>query len=60
MQEIYFVLKINPFETCIVADAGDVPFEASGILALAAAEIENFFQEIHKAGVLPLTAGGDH
>ena len=60
MRGIHHVSKINPFEICRVADVGDVPFEASHIPDLAAIEIENFFREIHEAGALPLTAGGNH
>ncbi len=60
MRGIHHVSKINPFEICRVADVGDVPFEASHVPDLAALEIENFFREIHEAGALPLTAGGDH
>ena len=60
MRGIDHVSKINPFEICRVADVGDVPFEASHVPDLAALEIENFFREIHEAGALPLTAGGDH
>ena len=60
MRGIHHVSKINPFEICRVADVGDVPFEASHVPDLAALEIESFFREIHEAGALPLTAGGDH
>ena len=60
MRGIHHVSKINPFEICRVADVGDLPFEASHIPDLAAIEIVNFFREIHEAGALPLTAGGDH
>ena len=60
MRGIHHVSKINPFEICRVADVGDVPFEASHVPDLAALEIESFFREIHEAGALPLTAGGNH
>ena len=60
MQGIHHVSKINPFEICRVAGVGGLPFEASHIPELAAIEIENFYGEIHEAGALPLTAGGDH
>jgi len=51
---------INPYELCRIADVGDAwvqkPFELSGALI----EIEVFFQKVHQAGVVPITAGGDH
>ena len=51
---------INPYELCRIADAGDSwvekPFELVGALS----EIESFFEKIHEAGVIPVSAGGDH
>jgi len=51
---------INPYAHCRVADLGDAwiekPFELEG----AHREIEKFFQHVHAAGVIPLSAGGDH
>lgn len=57
---IHHVTRVNPFELCRVADAGDVPFDEVFNLDKAVNEIEAFYRHIHEAGVIPLTAGGDH
>jgi guanidinopropionase len=60
MRMINQATGINPYELCRIADVGDAwvqkPFELSGALI----EIEVFFQKVHQAGVVPITAGGDH
>lgn len=60
MRGIHHVSRVNPFEACRVADVGDVPFEETHVPEKAMAEIERFFAQVHGAGALPLTAGGDH
>ena len=60
MRGIHHVSRINPFEICRIADLGDVPFRSSHNPELAMEEIEVFFREIHQAGAVPLSAGGDH
>lgn len=60
MRGIHHVSRINPFETCRVADVGDVPFLEAHHPDKAMAEIEAFYRDIHAAGALPLSAGGDH
>jgi guanidinopropionase len=51
---------IEPYALCRIADIGDAwvekPFELEG----AHAEIAGFFAAVHAAGVVPLSAGGDH
>ena len=51
---------INPWELARVADIGDAwpekPFELEG----AHAQIQEVFERVHSAGVVPITAGGDH
>lgn len=51
---------VSPFEAAKCADIGDAwirkPYELTG----AHAEIEDFFARAHKAGIRPLTCGGDH
>ena len=60
MRMINQATGINPYELCRIADVGDAwvqkPFELSGALK----EIEDFFQKVHQAGVVPISAGGDH
>jgi len=60
MRGIHHVHRINPFAACRVADVGDVPFLQSHQPDAAMDEIEAFFADIHAAGALPLSAGGDH
>lgn len=60
MRAIHHVSRINPYDLCRVCDLGDVPFTKVFELESALADIENFYREVHKAGVVPLSAGGDH
>lgn len=52
--------KIIPFEICRVADVGDFVPANEYNLDPAIEEIEAHYREVRKAGVAPLTAGGDH
>ncbi len=51
---------VGPFELCRVGDIGDAvpdsPFELTG----AHDSIQAFFESVKAAGVLPISAGGDH
>ncbi len=51
---------IEPYALCKIADVGDAwvekPFELTGALK----EIEATFAQVHAAGVIPVSAGGDH
>ena len=51
---------IAPFDICRVADIGDAwvrrPFKLEDSLA----EITAFYDAVHEAGVVPVSAGGDH
>ena len=49
----------SPFDLCRVADVGDVPINPIDQQD-SLERIEGFFAEIHAAGAVPLTAGGDH
>jgi guanidinopropionase len=53
-------LGINPYELCRIADLGDVRFSNLYDLEIQVREIEAFYRRLHKAGVLPVSAGGDH
>src|SRR5579872_1477262 len=52
--------KIDPYALCRIGDVGDAwvekPFELTGALA----EIAEYFRALHRAGVVPVSAGGDH
>ena len=53
-------LRMNPYELCRVADLGDVRFTGRYDLELQTAQIAEYYREVHRAGILPVTAGGDH
>jgi guanidinopropionase len=53
-------LRMNPYELCRVADLGDVRFTGRYDLELQTAQIAEFYRRVHAAGVIPVTAGGDH
>ena len=52
--------KVQPYELANIADVGDVPIDHLFNLDEAIKFIEDFYVEVHKAGVKPLSAGGDH
>jgi guanidinopropionase len=60
LRRINAVTKITPFATARVRDLGDCwieqPYELQGALK----EIETYYQGIIKAGITPLSVGGDH
>jgi guanidinopropionase len=53
-------MGVNPYELCHIADVGDVRFSNRYDLEIQVKEIESFFRQLYVAGVLPVTAGGDH
>jgi guanidinopropionase len=59
IRKVHHVSRIAPYALARVADVGDAPCNPID-LADSLARIERFFAEIHRAGVVPLTAGGDH
>jgi guanidinopropionase len=54
------VTRVNPFELCRVADVGDVRVDNVFHLEPVIENIKSFYCKLHEAGVVPLTAGGDH
>src|SRR5256884_6822959 len=50
---------IAPFDLCHVADVGDAPQNPLDLLD-SIHQIQTFFTTLHAAGVVPVTAGGDH
>jgi guanidinopropionase len=57
---IHHVSRLNPYELCRVGDVGDVRFTNVYKLDEAIQSIEAFYCKLHAAGVIPLSAGGDH
>jgi guanidinopropionase len=60
MRSIHHVTRCNPYKLCRIADLGDVRFTEVFREETVIAEIEAFYQEVHRHGTVPLTAGGDH
>lgn len=53
-------MKMSPFADFRVADIGDVHLLTTCNLEEALQDIEAFYRKIASAGVVPITAGGDH
>src|SRR3981081_1822500 len=60
MRSFNLALGVNPYELCRIADIGDVRLSHRYDLEKQVEEIEAFYREVHSAGVLPISAGGDH
>jgi guanidinopropionase len=60
MRKVNQATGINPYALCRIGDVGDAwvekPFELTGALN----EIAEFYKGLHAAGVVPVSAGGDH
>lgn len=60
MRSIHHVTKVDPYALCKIADIGDVTFDAIYDHHAVVRDIEAFYERVHAAGVMPLSAGGDH
>jgi guanidinopropionase len=60
IRTIHHLTRINPFKICNIADIGDVTFTNVYRIEDVHNDILNFYKKLHEAGVVPLTAGGDH
>ncbi|MCK4762963.1 MAG: agmatinase [Candidatus Aminicenantes bacterium] len=60
MRTIHHVSRIDPYKLCRIADVGDVPVNSAFDLEGSHKNIMDFYHLIHTAGVVPLSAGGDH
>jgi guanidinopropionase len=52
--------RVIPFELARIADIGDVPLPSPLDLPSVTAAIHDFYGKLRQAGVVPITAGGDH
>jgi guanidinopropionase len=52
--------KVIPYEMARIADIGDVPLPSAFNLERVVDEIHDFYQQLYQAGIVPITAGGDH
>jgi agmatinase len=55
-----YFLKVSPFDTLSVADAGDVDVPPAGSIESAYTAIESGLRRVLEAGALPIAVGGDH
>ncbi|MFX1251379.1 MAG: agmatinase [Promethearchaeota archaeon] len=60
IRTIHHVTRVNPYELCRIADMGDVPIIHAYHFESVLNDITEFYSKIHAAGVVPLSAGGDH
>lgn len=60
MRSIHHVTRINPYELCRVGDVGDVHFTRIFDVPASHGDITAFYRRLHRLGVTPLSAGGDH
>jgi guanidinopropionase len=60
MRSFNLGLGVNPYELCRIADLGDVRLSQRYDLEQQVVQIEAFYAALHAAGVLPVSAGGDH
>jgi guanidinopropionase len=60
MRRINQASGIAPHERCRVADIGDAWVRKPYNLESSLDEIAAFFRTVHEAGVVPISAGGDH
>lgn len=59
MRLVHQASRIAPYDLCRIADLGDVPVNPIDIRDTLE-RTRNFYREVHRAGAIPLTAGGDH
>lgn len=57
---IHHVTRINPYKLCEIADLGDVSFKNVYQPEEVHKDILSFYNKVYDAGVVPLSAGGDH
>jgi guanidinopropionase len=59
LRNVHHASRIRPFEAANCADLGDVPVNPIDLFDTLK-RVEDYFTRLRDAGVLPLTAGGDH
>ncbi|MCY1278081.1 Guanidinopropionase [compost metagenome] len=59
MRKVHHVSRIAPYDLVRIGDLGDAPVNPIDLMD-SLAKIEGFFREIHDAGTVPLSVGGDH
>src|ERR1700741_5448380 len=57
MRRVHHVSRIAPYELARIADLGDAPVNPIDLMD-SLARVERFYQTVHAAGAIPLSAGG--
>lgn len=57
---VHRVFRLDPFSVCKIRDLGDPPMPNALDPRLAPDEVQAFFEQIHAAGIRPVSVGGDH
>jgi guanidinopropionase len=60
MRTFNLALQMNPYELCRIGDLGDVRLADRYDLESQIEEIAAYYRRVHEAGVIPVSAGGDH
>lgn len=60
MRQVHQVTRVNPYELARVGDVGDVPLDRALEVEESHRQIYEFVRSLTDAGVVPLSAGGDH
>ncbi len=60
MRSVHQATGVAPYDLARVADIGDAWVQRPFSLASSHQEIGDFFKHVHAAGIIPLSAGGDH
>lgn len=59
MRLVHQASRIAPYDLCRIADLGDAPVNPIDIRDTLE-QTGEFYRQVHRAGAVPLTAGGDH
>ncbi len=59
MRRVHSETMESPYDVCNVADLGDASVNPIDLMDTLK-RVEDFFAQLHAAGTVPLTAGGDH
>lgn len=59
MRKVNSSTGVSPYKLCRAADLGDAPVNPIDLM-ISLDKITAFYEEVHAAGTLPLSIGGDH
>ena len=59
-RRVHLDFQVDPWNTCRIADMGDVPLPEANNNERCIERITDFYSHLDKAGVRPVSVGGDH